>query len=199
MLIYISSANVVDEVSRGIWYFYQWIEKRYGFCVIKIEKGIQPNCYNSILLDSHDKALQNLQGTLIWQSQSPFRPLHKRKNWYFELICYEGFEPIDFDDTRIIYHSMKSPKKGGQHVNTTNSGIRALYPPLGISAVSFDQRSQHQNRQIARRRLEEKHKLQQIEIIEAQIQKRWHSVKMIKRGDPIKTFYGEKFKVLKNK
>ncbi|MCH9814266.1 MAG: peptide chain release factor H [Epsilonproteobacteria bacterium] len=194
MLIYISSTSLVDEVSRGIWHFYKWIEKQYDFQVIKIEKGTRQNCYNSILLESHDKALERLQGTLLWQSQSPFRPAHRRKNWYFALTCYEGFESIDFDHTCITYQSMKSPKKGGQHVNTTNSGIRALYPPLGISAVSFDQRSQHQNRQIAYKRLEEKYRSHHIQRIASQIQERWQNAKAIKRGDPIKTFYGEKFK-----
>lgn len=88
---------------------------------------------------------------------------------------------------------MKSPKKGGQHVNTTQSGVRALYPPLGIEAVSFEERSQHINKKIALIRL-----LEKIENLYDQEKRqkenaRWREAKEITRGNPVKVFKGEKF------
>ena len=47
------------------------------------------------------------------------------------------------DESKIVYKALKSPKRGEQHVNTTNSGVRAIYLPLKIEAISFDEQSQH--------------------------------------------------------
>ncbi len=44
---------------------------------------------------------------------------------------------------------------GGQHQNTTDSGVRLTHGPTGIVVVARDHRSQHRNRQLALARLRE--------------------------------------------
>lgn len=44
---------------------------------------------------------------------------------------------------------------GGQHQNTTDSGVRLTHLPTGIVVVARDHRSQHRNRQLALARLRE--------------------------------------------
>lgn len=46
--------------------------------------------------------------------------------------------------------------KGGQHQNTTESGVRLVHRPTGIRTESRTERSQHRNRQRALTRLREK-------------------------------------------
>jgi peptide chain release factor len=53
-------------------------------------------------------------------------------------------------------HTFRSGGKGGQHQNTTESGVRLVHQPTGIRAESREDRSQHRNRQIALRRLRER-------------------------------------------
>jgi peptide chain release factor len=104
---------------------------------------------------------------------------------------------ISIDTSQIIYQVMKSPKKGGQHVNTTCSGVRAIYKPLGIKALSYDQRSQHHNRQIAKERLLQKlKKLSSTQAIQQQT-KLWKIGKQVPRGNPIKIFKTERFEEVK--
>lgn len=197
MLVQISSGNGVDEVCRAVWLFYQWVQKEgYKFETLQIEYGVNKNTLKSLLLQSSDERFKVLEGTLLWHSFSPFRPKHKRKNWYFSLRCYDEENLVDIDTTKIIYQSMKSPKKGGQHVNTTNSGIRAVYPPLNLEAISYDERSQHRNKQIALFRLLEKVESVNQKQSKHATQNRWVQSKNIERGREVKRFVGKKFEGL---
>lgn len=46
--------------------------------------------------------------------------------------------------------------KGGQHQNTTDSGVRLIHKPTGLVATSRDRRSQLQNRKQALARLRQR-------------------------------------------
>jgi peptide chain release factor len=191
--ITIGSGSGVDEVSHALWHFYHWLLERYAFETIKLEYAHFEEGYRSIILESDDEGFFALEGRLLWRVQSPFRPKHRRKNWYFSLVCEEHKLMESIDPHRIIYETMRSPKKGGQHVNRRSTGVRACYPPLGIEAISYDERSQHQNKQIALQRL-----YQKIERAFAQRKKddkrsKWRENREMIRGNPIKTFEGEYF------
>lgn len=49
---------------------------------------------------------------------------------------------------------MRPGGPGGRRQNTTDSGVRAVHVPTGLSATARDGRSQHANRTLAVRRLE---------------------------------------------
>jgi peptide chain release factor len=52
-----------------------------------------------------------------------------------------------------LHQTMRSSGNGGQNVNKVNSAVRATHQSSGISVVSMDSRSQHQNKKIATTRL----------------------------------------------
>lgn len=45
---------------------------------------------------------------------------------------------------------------GGQHQNTSETGVRLVHLPTGVRAVARDARSQHRNRKLALERLRER-------------------------------------------
>jgi peptide chain release factor len=195
MLFSISSGNGVDEVCRALWHFLEWLKKKaYRFEVVKLEYAACNDGYKSIIIESEDERILALEGTHLWRSQSPFRPGHKRKSWYFTLHSIVQEDQADIDLSKVVYQIMKSPKKGGQHVNTTCSGVRALYPPLGLEAISYDERSQHRNKATALRRLLDKAKEHQATRQKSTQRKQWCKSKTVARGNAVKVFEGEAFR-----
>jgi len=130
MRFLISSGSGVDEVCRALWHFLKWLEKRYDFEVVDIVSANCPNCYKSVIIKSSDERLLLLEGVLMWQSVSPFRPKHKRKNWFFEFRQIKSDKANKFLEDKVIYQVMRSPKKGGQNVNKRSSGVRVVYKDL---------------------------------------------------------------------
>ncbi len=73
--------------------------------------------------------------------------------------------PVPPDDVSLLQEcevqTFRSGGKGGQHQNTTDSGVRIVHTPTGITATARERRSQLQNRKLAlarlRERLEEHH------------------------------------------
>jgi protein subunit release factor B len=57
-------------------------------------------------------------------------------------------------DIRIDYFRGSGP--GGQHRNTSETGVRIVHLPTGLVAVATESRSRHMNLQRAMARLEEK-------------------------------------------
>lgn len=139
------------------------------------------------------KFLKSWIGTILWIGKSPYRKFHQRKNWF--IGCFELEMPKEYsiNSNEIVYQTMRSSGNGGQNVNKVNSAVRATHKPSGISVVSMDSRSQHQNKKIATTRL--LLKLQEFETnrIKDLIQEKWNNQTSIERGNPIKTFRGEKF------
>ena len=194
MLIFISSGSGVAEVCRALWHFLNWLEKEgFVFEIAKLELADCINCYKSIVLQSNDKRFKELEGVLLWQSKSPFRAKHKRKNWFFTLSIHQKLKEHTIDTSKVVYEVMRAPKKGGQKVNKSSSAIRAKYKPLNLEAISFDSRSQAQNRKIALNRLIKKaNQLNEI-VRQEREQELWSNMKYIKRGEAKVIFEGERF------
>lgn len=133
-------------------------------------------------------------GTILWIGASPFRPLHRRRNWFVGVSRVPP--PEEFEDLRdedITYQAMRASGPGGQHVNKTDSAIRAIHRPTGLATVVQSQRSQHANRKLARLKLTVMLAERAQDDARAGRQAEWLRNRNLERGNAVRTYRGPKF------
>jgi len=133
-------------------------------------------------------------GTIQWIGTSQFRKMHKRKNWFIGIFEIEQSAVPEISYVDIKYQAMRSSGAGGQNVNKVSSAVRATHLPTGISVVSMDSRSQHQNKKIATERLVRKLEETSLEVLKKEVDKKWENQLNIVRGNPKRVFSGTDFK-----
>lgn len=152
-------------------------------------------CYMSMTLATDDTVpvsiVNEWQGSILWRStKNPYRPTHKRSNWFVGVNFFNEVELPGVDDSDIIYETCRSGGKGGQNVNKVETTVRATHLPSGISVKCSDERSQAQNKAVARERLLLKLRQRNEQAIAASQIQQWNNHNSLERGNPIKKFTG---------
>ena len=168
--------------------------------VIDTENTKEKGCFKSALLkltpkgtDAKAKQIAMAwQGSMLWVCQSQFRPKHKRKNWFFSGEVYELDE--NTFNQHVSFQTCRASGAGGQHVNTTDSAVRATHTETGVSVRVESERSQHANKRVAVALLFQKLNAMKLEKRSAQEKARWQQHWELERGNPKRSFEGKKFK-----
>ena len=179
--------------------FLEAIKKEHiAYKIIQREKGRENTTLQSATIQLKGKDLniflKDWIGTIQWIGKSKFRIHHKRKNWFIGVYELPKLEKFQIDEKDIIYQATRSSGPGGQHVNKVSSAIRAIHNPTKIQVLVMDSRSQHQNKKIAKIRLQEKVSALQLEALQSGIKNQWENHLNIERGNPIQVFKGSDFK-----
>lgn len=136
-------------------------------------------------------------GSLLWICASPYRPRHGRKNWFIGGAVFEMPEPAEVNEALaerdILYEAVRASGPGGQHVNKTDSAVRATHRPSGLSVKVQTERSQHANKRLARALLAHKLAAQADEATGAARRLIWREHQRVARGNAERTFVGERF------
>lgn len=141
-----------------------------------------------ISLQSRDyhALIEDWEGTVQWIAKSPYRIYHKRKNWFVGVQTFTLSESQEATEAEIRYETLRASGPGGQHVNKTESAVRAVHIPTGMSVVASDQRSQWQNKKLATERLLLKLASWSIEQAMIQAQANWSNHNCLQRGNPVR-------------
>lgn len=133
-----------------------------------------------------EEIVDEWEGTIQWTSQSPYRTYHKRKNWFVGIKSFTPSELSEIDTKYITYQTLRSSGAGGQYVNKTETAVRAIHAPSGLSITASDQRSQHQNKKLATERLLIKLSAWNEEQAMQKAQENWDNHNSLERGNPVK-------------
>jgi len=158
--------------------------------VIEREEGeINRTLFSAIISLEGSKSgeiVEEWEGTVQWIAQSPYRIYHKRKNWFVGVNSFISSELNEIDTRFITYQTLRSSGPGGQHVNKTESAVRATHAPSGLSVTASDQRSQIQNKKLATERLLIKLSAWDTEQAMQKAQENWNNHNNLQRGNPVK-------------
>ena len=105
---------------------------------------------------------------------------------------------IEILDKDLRVDTYRSTGAGGQHINTTDSAVRITHLPTNIVVTCQNQRSQHQNRDVAMRVL--KSKLYELEMAkkQAETDKLAENKRDISFGSQIRNYVMQPYRLVKD-
>lgn len=192
MRIQLSSGQGPAECELAVAMLYEALRKETGdIRLMGSVPGKRQGCMASVLFET-EKDLSELEGSVLWICKSPYRPGHKRKNWYVDVSILEQETRVT-EEKLVRFETFRSGGKGGQHVNKVETGVRVIHIPTGISVVATEARSQHMNKQTAMNRLccilaemnEGKEKREKTLA--------WMEHTRLERGNPVRVYEGIRF------
>lgn len=161
---------------------------------IEIEPGPRPGTAQSTLISiagpGAPEFAKSWNGTVQWTARSPFRPDHKRKNWFVGIEVFSPVEETSFHPNEVRWETMRASGPGGQHVNRTESAIRVTHIATGLQASAMEERSQHRNRKLALARLVQKLDQLNASRHDNAREDRWRAHRELERGNPIRVLHG---------
>jgi peptide chain release factor len=179
-------AKVLSKIKK------QAEQKKLAVEVVELVNGKFDNTFLSTLIRikgiGADDFCSEWKGTIQWVAQSPFRKFHKRKNWFAGINVFDVSGFAKWNEKDVSYQTMRASGPGGQHVNKTESAVRATHLPSGISVTASTERSQMMNKKEATERLKNKLLSLQIEESNKIIQNQWMEHNTLSRGNAVKVF-----------
>ena len=196
MWVQITAAQGPAECERAVAMALRAMEKDaqdHDVALQLIEENATPAGFKSVLLQLQGDAarawLSQWEGSVQCVFASPFRPGHRRKNWFVGIRrCEVPQGDASLDERDLRFQACRASGKGGQHVNTTDSAVHATHLPSGISVKVMTERSQHANKRLARELLAIQLARRNAEHLAGAEQARSLQHWQVARGDPVKRF-----------
>ena len=192
MRVQIRSGQGPAECGLAVGLFYRQLQKEGSdIRLIQSVRAKGGKGYSSILFETEED-MRELEGSVLWICRSPFRPKHRRKNWFIDVSVLEQL-PDTPGDRKLRFEPFRSKGMGGQHVNKVETGVRVIHVPTGISVVSTEARSQHMNKKLAMNRLCDILADMELDNRRREKELAWMEHTRLERGNPVRVYEGMDF------
>jgi peptide chain release factor 2 len=132
---------------------------------------------------------------------SPFNIAQSRETSFASVFVspeIDGDIDIEVNEADLKIDTFRSSGAGGQHVNKTESAVRITHLPTGIVVSCQNQRSQHQNREVAMRVLRSRLYELELEKRAAEKEKLESTKRDISFGSQIRNYVLHPYKLVKD-
>jgi len=185
--------------------YLRWAEKRgYQTELLDQQAGQEAGIKSATVRVEGDYAYGHLKaeaGVHRLVRLSPFNIAQSRETSFASVFVSPEIDDdieIDINEADLRIDTFRSSGAGGQHVNKTESAVRLTHLPTGLVVSCQNQRSQHQNREVAMRVLRSRLYELELEKRAAEKEKLESTKRDISFGSQIRSYVLHPYKMVKD-